>query len=86
LSTSDSRDFIINKLAKSPMPLKIVLARGELSLDAVMDLKIGDIVKLNTGLNQKSEIWIGDELKYLGSPGQVNNNFSVAIAEEFKED
>ncbi len=86
MATDDSRDFIINKLAKSPMPLKIVLARGELSLDSVMGLKIGDIVKLNTALADKSEIWIGDELKYLGSPGQVNNNFSVAIAEEFKED
>lgn len=86
LSSEDSRDFIINKLAKSPMPLKIVLARGELSLDEVMSLQIGDVVKLNTPLNDKSEIWIGEELKFLGSPGQVNNNFSVAISEEFHDD
>lgn len=85
-ASEDSRDFIINKLANSPMPLKIVLARGELPLTEVLNLQAGDIIKLNTELNSKSEIWIGEELKFLGRPGQSNNNFTVAISEEYKED
>ena len=85
-SSDDSRDFIITKLASSPMPMKIVLARGELQLSEVMDMQIGDIIKLNTNLSEKSEVWVGDELKYMGRPGQISNNFSVAISEEFKED
>lgn len=85
-STDDSRDFILNKLSNTLLPVKIVLARGELTLDEIMDLQPGDVVKLGTGLGAKSEIWIGEELKYLGRPGQVNNNFSVAIADQYKED
>jgi flagellar motor switch protein FliM len=86
LSTDDSKDVIIKKLANSSLPVKIVLARGELNLNELMDLQKGDIIKLNTTLDTKSEIWIGDELKYLGSPGQVSNNFTVSIAEEYSED
>ncbi|MCE2928782.1 MAG: FliM/FliN family flagellar motor switch protein [Candidatus Caenarcaniphilales bacterium] len=86
LATEDSRDFIISKLANSPMPVKIVLARGELKLNEVMGLQAGDIIKLNTELSAKSEIWIGEELKYLGRPGQISNNFTVAISEEYEED
>lgn len=86
LSTNDSKGIIVNKLANSPLPIKIVLARGELNLSEVMNLEKGDIIKLNTNLDDKSEIWIGDELKYLGRPGQVSNNFTVSIAGEYSED
>lgn len=86
LASEDSREFIINKLTNSSLPLKIVLARGELSLADVMGMQKGDIIKLNTPLNEESEVWIGEELKYLGRPGQVENNFTVAISDEFKED
>ena len=68
------------------LPVKIVLARGELLLTEVVNLQKGDIIKLNTSLNDKSEIWIGEEFKYLGRPGQINNFFTVAISEEYKED
>ena len=86
LATEDSKDFIIKKLANSSLPIKIVLARGELALDQVVNLNKGDIIKLNTPLKDRSEIWIGEELKYLGHPGQINNFFTVAISEEYKED
>lgn len=86
LSSEDSKEFIIGKLANSQMPIKIVLARGELTLEEVMGLQQGDIIKLNTPLDEKSEIWVGEELKYLGRPGQVNNNFSIAIAEVYCPD
>ena len=86
LASDDSRDFIITKLSASPMPVKIVLARGELSLYDVMGLQIGDIIKLGTHLNNESEVWIGEELKFMGKPGQISNNFSIAIAQEFHED
>ena len=86
MSSDDSKDIVIGKLANSSLPIKIVLARGELNLNEVMDLQKGDIIKLNTNLDEKSEIWIGDELKYEGSPGQVSNNFTVSIANEYSED
>ena len=86
LSTTSSKDFIIKKLSNSLLPVKIVLARCELPLSDVVSLQKGDIIKLNTQLQDKSEIWIGEEFKYLGRPGQINNSFTVAISEEYKED
>ncbi len=86
IASADSRDYVVKKLANSPMPIKIILGRGELSLDQVMELRVGDILKLNTALNEKSEIWIAEKLKFLGNPGQVNNNFSIAVAEEYSPD
>jgi flagellar motor switch protein FliM len=86
LVNSDAKDFIISKLANSYLPVKIVLARGELSLNEVVNLQKGDIIKLNTQLNEKSEVWISEEFKFLGHPGQINNNFTVGITEEYKAD
>lgn len=85
-AVENSKEFLVNKLANSPLPLKIVLGRGELNLEDVMGLEVGDVIKLNTGLSEKSEIWIGEELKFLGRPGQINSNFSVALSEEYNPD
>ncbi|MDD9897949.1 MAG: FliM/FliN family flagellar motor switch protein [Candidatus Melainabacteria bacterium] len=85
-AVENSKEFLMGKLGNSPLPLRIVLGRGELDLQDVMSLEIGDVIKLNTNLQEKSEIWIGEKLKFLGRPGQINNNFSVALAEEFSPD
>lgn len=85
-AVENSKEFLMGKLSNSPLPIRIVLGRGELDLHEVMGLEIGDVIKLNTHLQEKSEIWIGEKLKFLGRPGQINNNFSVALSEEFSPD
>jgi flagellar motor switch protein FliM len=82
----DTREFIISKLANTTLPVKIVLARGQLSFREATQLQVGDVVKLSTVPSEKAEIWIGEELKFLGRPGQIGKNFSVAISEEYSED
>lgn len=82
----ETKQFIINKLSNSSLPVKIVLARGELPLNQVVNLQKGDIIKLNTNLTDQAEIWISEEFKYLGRPGQINNHFTVALSEEYQED
>lgn len=83
---SDAKDFIVGKLANTTMPVKIVLARGTLMLSEILNLQIDDVIKMDSDAKKKSEIWIGDELKFLGKPGQVGKNLSVAITEEYDED
>jgi flagellar motor switch protein FliM len=82
----DLKDYFVNKLSNTTMPVKIILARGELSLEEIFNLQKGDVLKLDTTPNYPAEIWVGDELKFLGRPGQIGKNFSVAISEIYSPD
>lgn len=82
----DLKDYFVNKLSNTTMPVKIILARGELSLEEIFNLQKDDVLKLDTTPDHPAEVWIGDELKYLGRPGQIGKNFSVAISEVYSPD
>jgi flagellar motor switch protein FliM len=86
LDSSDSKDVIVQKLSNTMLPIKIILARGELNLNDTLDIKVGDVIKMNTKYQDRAEIWIANQLKFLGSSGQVNGKLAVAIENAYRED
>ncbi len=81
-----ARDTILSRLVRTNLEVKIVLARGNLYLSEIMKLQTGDVIKLETSPNEQSEIWIADELKFHGQPGQHGRKYSVTIAEPYIAD
>lgn len=81
-----ARDLILNRLSTTDLDVEIVLARGQLMMSEIMGLQVGDIVKLDTKPDELSEIWIANELKFYGSPGQVGNKYSVTVIDHHVED
>jgi flagellar motor switch protein FliM len=86
VDTNDTKEIIISKLASTSLPIRIVLARGELHLNDSMHLKVGDIVKLDTNNEDRAEIWIANQLKFLGVSGQVQGKLAVCISDQYNED
>ncbi len=84
--SDDARETILSRLSATDLEVKIVLARGELFLSEIMNLQVGDVVKLSSKPSDKSEIWVADELKFTGHPGQLGRKYSVTIAEPFIAD
>jgi flagellar motor switch protein FliM len=41
---------------------------------------------MNTKYQDRAEIWIANQLKFLGSSGQVNGKLAVAIENAYRED
>ncbi len=83
---NDTRELILNRLSTTDLDVKIVLARGELYLSEIMNLQKGDVIKLDTSPAEQSEIWIADEHKFQGHPGQLGRKYSVTIANPFIAD
>ena len=51
-----------------------------------MHHKVGDIVKLDTNNEDRAEIWIANQLKFLGVSGQVQGKLAVCISDQYNED
>ncbi len=78
----DARETILHRLAATDLEVKIVLARGQLYLSEIMNLQKGDVIKLDSSPEDKSEIWIADEFKFFGQPGQLKRKYAVTIADQ----
>jgi len=81
-----SRQLMLNRLNATKLDVRIVLARGELMLSEIMNLQVGDIIKLNSSPEDLSEVWVGTHQKFVGSPGQLGNKYSVTIVDTYIED
>ena len=84
--TNDTKDLIINKLSGTSLPIRIVLARGEFSMFDAVNLRVGDIIKMDSTHDDKAEIWIANSLKFIGVSGQVEGKLAVCIADQYDED
>ncbi len=82
----DARELILSRLSTTDLDVRIVLARGQLFLSEIMNLQTGDVIKLDTSPQEQSEIWIADEHKFQGHPGQLGRKYSVTIANPFISD
>lgn len=86
LHDQDAKELILKRLCSTELLVKIILANGQLNLNEIMNLQNGDIIKLDTRPEDLAEIWVGEELKFRGRPGQSRKKYSVSIKEAHIED
>ena len=79
------QDAQIRALRNMKIPVHVQAARGSLSLDDVADLKVGDVVKLDTRVDEAAIVFVGDRPKYLGRIGLHGNKRAVEVTERILE-
>ena len=62
-------------------PVTAVLGRGQVSLGEVMNLREGDILKLDTETKQDAVVFVGDRPKFLGRPGLSGKRRAILLTE-----
>ena len=56
------------RLALAEVPMKAELARGRVDLKEVRQLQVGDVLQMETEVDEPAVIFVGEEPKYLGWP------------------
>ncbi|MFV0502719.1 MAG: flagellar motor switch protein FliM [Lachnospirales bacterium] len=70
-----------NKLEKTNLSVNAVLGKTFINVSDFVDLKVGDVIALDSTINSDIKIYISENLKYYGKPGKVKNRNSVQITE-----
>ncbi len=83
IATTEDRQKMIQKLNTSNVDVCVLFGSTEISLDEFLDLKEGDIIKLDTKLTDDLIVKVNNEKKYFARPGTLNNNICVKITEEY---
>lgn len=75
----ETKQRIASKIGNTYVNIEARLGKTQVSFNDVMNLQPGDIITLDTDINEKLQIFIDQYLKYEGKPGISNDRNAVKI-------
>ncbi len=72
-------EYIQKMIQKSRMPVKAILGKTHITVREFLDLSRSDIVKLDKDIDSDLDIYVGNILKFTGTPGEYRNKVAVKI-------
>ena len=79
-------DAIEALISKAKIPVKAVLGNSTISVDDFVNLQVGDIIRLDSGVNQDLNIFVGNIKKFTALPGAVGDNYAVRVTSVVREE
>ncbi len=69
------------RLQKTEVPIRAELARGMATFRSLQQLQVGDVLTLDTEMDEPTVLYVNDEPKFIGKPGRVGRKSAVQITE-----
>ena len=80
------RDHIEDMINHVEMPVRAVLGSSSISLQDFVNLQVGDIIRLNTGVAEELDVYVGNIKKFTALPGAVKKDYAVRITSVIREE
>ena len=81
--TSDNQSYqeaIEVAIAKAKIPIRAVLGKSTISVNDFMNMQRGDIIKLNTKVDDELTVYVGNLNKFTALPGASSGSYAVKIS------
>ena len=79
-------DAIETLISKAPIPMKAVLGNRTISVSDFSGLQVGDIIRLDTKVNQELDVFVGNIKKFTALPGSSGDKYAVRITSVIREE
>lgn len=80
------QDLIEIAISKAKIPIKAVLGKSSISVNDFLGLQVGDIIKLNTKVDDELTIYVGNLDKFKALPGASTDAYAVRISSIIREE
>ena len=91
-STTQNKDeesynsFIETAINKAQIPMKALLGKSSISVMDFINLQVGDIIKLDSHVDNELDIYVGNIVKFKALPGSGAENYAVKVTEIIREE
>ena len=79
-------DTIESLISKAIVPVKAILGKSIISVNDFSGLQPGDIIRLDTKVNQELDVYVGDIKKFTALPGSTGEDYAVRITSVIREE
>lgn len=83
VATTEERQKMIQKLNTSMVDLSVIFGSCDISLADFLDIKEGDIIKLENKTNEDLVVTVNEEKKFFARPGTLKNHVCVKVTDRY---
>jgi flagellar motor switch protein FliM len=80
------REVIETTLSKAKIPVRAILGKSTISVNDFMNLQMGDIIRLNSKVDEELEVYVGSIKKFEALPGASGDSYAVRIVSIIEEE
>jgi flagellar motor switch protein FliM len=82
----DASVILSEKIVQTKTPLIVKLGQKEITLHQLVSMECGDIITLDTKVQDNLQVIIKDKIKYFGQPGNLGKRKAVKIIRSLDKD
>ncbi len=79
-------EYIETAINKAQIPIKALLGKSTISVMDFINLQMGDIIKLDTLVDDELDIYVGNIVKFKALPGSGADKYAVKVTEIIREE
>ncbi len=83
---ADYSDTVEALITHAKIPVKAVLGNSVITVADFSQLQVGDIVKLDTKVDEELDVFVGDIKKFSALPGASGKDYAVRVTEIIREE
>ena len=80
------REMIEETLGRAQIPVRAIMGRRAISVNDFIHLQVGDIIKVDTKLEDDLDVYVGNIKKFSALPGAHNDAYAVKIKSVYREE
>ena len=80
------RELIEDNIHKAKIPVRAIMGRSAISVNDFIHLQPGDIIKLNTKIEDEMDVYVGNIKKFSALPGAHDDAYAVKIKSVYREE
>ncbi|MBQ7955821.1 MAG: flagellar motor switch protein FliM [Lachnospiraceae bacterium] len=81
----DYEEHIESLLKRVDVPLKAVLGNSTISVSDFAGLQVGDVIRLNTRVDEELTVYVGNIKKFTALPGTSKDQYAVRVTTVLRE-
>ncbi len=79
-------EFIEMAINKAQIPITAVLGKSKVAVMDFINLQIGDIIKLDSHVDDELNVYVGNIVKFKALPGSGTDNYAVKVTQIIREE
>ncbi|MEY8515396.1 flagellar motor switch protein FliM [Lachnospiraceae bacterium 29-84] len=79
-------ELMENLISRAPMPVKAVLGQSAITVNDFINLQVGDIIRLDTKLEDELNVYVGNIKKFTALPGASGDHYAVRVTSVIREE
>ncbi|MCH5254342.1 MAG: flagellar motor switch protein FliM [Lachnospiraceae bacterium] len=78
-------EYIESLIRRVDIPIKAVLGRSRVSVTDFVNLQVGDIIRLDSDVDNDLEVYVGNIKKFAALPGSNKDKYAVRVTTVYRE-